>query len=691
MKENIIKLIKKGILFAAFWLVPNFLIAQININEGFTLIDQQKFDEAIIFFDKAIKAEPKNKGALIGYGRAIGLKGNAQEANLFFDSLTTVFPNDPEILLNLAESILWKKDAILGEKTYLDLIKKFPDNYVCYIGLGNSLSMQQRYAEALIEYEKSAKLNPKLDYTRLLIKYTLVNRAYQLYTLGRNDESKSYYKAALKADSVNVQALNGIASVYLAQDSFPQAEIYFTKQSKVVGSEAEGLMMLAYTKKLQGQYQQAFSLNRRAHLLIEPKDTALFLKTGSNLLYGYLWNQKINKAASWYKTLAQNYPDRNELIVPKVQVNVYKGNLRHAADILRKLVKKDSTSFDANLGLSDLYMGLGNYQKANYYIKKTLKYYPFQNDAIFLQKKLHKNMTPQNNIVWNYFLDNQTNTSQQYTLNLSSPLGWKSNIGLEYKYLQIGTSDLPRAVKMNTFSGILSVRPALGLELSLKGSNNQLLESQANTSNWLYQLKGAYRFEGGHSVELSNSRELFYYTADLLKRNILSKSNTLVYNGKIHNLIGIYVNAQKSAFSDDNSKTSLYTSAYYSAPLYNVKFGVSRLYLSFDLQVPVLYYSPEKMTSFEGFFQYNNYLLEEKKWQYSAELAVGQLQEKGQEAQLTYRLTGYISHRFGYNDNWYVRVIRGNSSQAQLNLYSVTLVEAGLRISPEGLLMKRWR
>lgn len=680
MYKNIIKNIKI-VPFLFLMLNTLFCQAQSNLDSGFALLDKQQYDEARVFFDKVLKSEPQNKGAMIGFGRAIGLKGEALPAFTFFDSLSRILPNDIEILLNRAEAILWKKDAKAGEINYLNLLQKYPDSYVAYIGLGNALSMQQRYEEALARYEKSAELNSTLEYTQLLIKNTMNNLAYQCLSLGKVEKSKLFYNKALERDTANIQSLSGLVSVYLAQDSLKKSVYYAERLSKVEGAEVQGLTLLGYTQKLQGKLASALKTNELAYKITMPDDTIRHIQAMNNLIYAHLWNRKINKAAKLQYRLNALYPTRNERLVPQAQVYVYQGKMRHAITILKDLRQKDTSSFDGNLGLSDLYLGLGNNKKAWKYIQNTLKYYPFQNDALSVKKKIQLALSPDVKTIYNYFIDNQENTSQQYTAQANYPIGWQTNVGFNYQYLEIGTEAQPKSLKMNTLSGLLSIRPTLGLELQGQLGKNEVTNSTTSNEIWLTNFKVSYRFEGGHSLELSRGKERFYYTASLLEQNLLAINNTLIYNGKLLNTLGIYLHAQQSNFSDDNKKRSLYTSLYYNVGTLPIKTGVSRLYLNFDLQVPFLYYSPERMVSHELFLQYNNYLYEEKKWRFSAEIAMGQLVEKEQTPQLLYRLTGYAAYHFGAGNNIYLRVIRGNSSQAQLNLYAVTLAELGMKLT----------
>jgi Tetratricopeptide repeat len=678
------------LLISLYFLMTSSSEAQITIKEGFDLIDQQKFTQAFIFFNNYLHEHPKDKSACIGYGRALGLKGNAKEAYIFFDSLLIIYPHDLEIELNWAESILWKKEASIGEKAYRNLTKTYPKNYVAYIGLGNALSMQQRYTEALEQYYFAKKLNPTLDYINILLKNGMTNQAYKLYTQAKYEESKLFYKKVLLQDSLDSEALNGIASVFLVQDSLKQTKKIYTKLSKIKGQEVKATVMLGYTSKLEGNYNDALLLNQKAFRMTYPEDTALYLLASTNLLYAYLWNQKINTANTWLKQLEYKYPKRLELTIPKAQLYVFQSRQRKSAAILNSVLQKDSTSFDANLGLADIYLGLGNYLKANQYMKKTLALYPNQPDVLFVKHKLNKALAPQNNFKWNYFKDSNKNFSNQYSYYFSTPLSWQSKAAFEYNYLTIGVKNSPQTTIMNNFIGSYSINPKNGWQLLFQGNYNQIIEKN-KYHNLLYKIRTSHQIEGGHYIEITFNKDIFYYTSVLLQKNITTQNIGLVYNGKIYNTVGIYSNIQKTSFSDQNKRNSAYVSIYVNAPIKNLKSGISALYINYALQVPIIYYSPLKMTSLEYFIQYNNFLLEEKKWQFSAEIAAGILKEINQKQQFTYRLTGFTAYNFEDNNQFYIKGIFGNSSQLQLNLYSISLLEIGLKIAPEEFVFNKYK
>jgi tetratricopeptide (TPR) repeat protein len=64
------------------------------INEGDSLFNQGRYEEAIIWYDKALKIDPKAVDALIKKGAALDTLGKKQEALASLDRALTIDPTN---------------------------------------------------------------------------------------------------------------------------------------------------------------------------------------------------------------------------------------------------------------------------------------------------------------------------------------------------------------------------------------------------------------------------------------------------------------------------------------------------------------------------------------------------------------------------------------------------------------------
>jgi tetratricopeptide (TPR) repeat protein len=109
----------------ALLLISHFAQSQ-NMNEGFAHLEKGEFNLAENFFSSILKDYPKNKTARLCYARAVGLNKQPEKALQLFVNLKTEFPDDLEIKLNYAESLLWNKNFADAKTYYSDLVKNLP-------------------------------------------------------------------------------------------------------------------------------------------------------------------------------------------------------------------------------------------------------------------------------------------------------------------------------------------------------------------------------------------------------------------------------------------------------------------------------------------------------------------------------------------------------------------------------------
>jgi tetratricopeptide (TPR) repeat protein len=98
-------------------------------NQGVTLSDAGKYDEAIAEYNKSIESNP----------------------------------NFVSSYLNLGYVYYQKKQYDLAIKNYTKVIELSPDEYKAYTGRGASYLMTKQYKQALSDFDMSLKLNPSQD------------------------------------------------------------------------------------------------------------------------------------------------------------------------------------------------------------------------------------------------------------------------------------------------------------------------------------------------------------------------------------------------------------------------------------------------------------------------------------------------------------------------------------------------
>lgn len=214
------------IIIVSLLFISHLAFSQLTPNDGFKLLDAGEYQSAYDVFLLLYTDTPENISVQVGYGRALGMKGQAKEANDFFKKSLEANPDNIELKLNYAESLLWMKEAEVAKVYYDSLIVKYPDNYVCYIGMGNAHSILRKYDEAISYYEQARVLNPSLAYIDTQINFANIGKGYLFLEQGKFNQSKAVFTRMLEKDSTSFDASLGMANSSFATLDYRKSKSY---------------------------------------------------------------------------------------------------------------------------------------------------------------------------------------------------------------------------------------------------------------------------------------------------------------------------------------------------------------------------------------------------------------------------------------------------------------------------------
>ena len=200
------------ILFVIGGFTPNNILAQNPLQDGFDLLDAQKYTEAELFFENYF--EVHDKTARICHARAVGLGGRSVEALDYLKALDKKYPNDTEIELNIGEAYMWNKEPQLALEVYESVLGKEPDNFVATLGYAHAHASMQKNEVALEYINKALAINEN-DHTALNSKnHISLARAFELYKQGQYSEAKEllgsiseWEEGATKVNELNQQVI----------------------------------------------------------------------------------------------------------------------------------------------------------------------------------------------------------------------------------------------------------------------------------------------------------------------------------------------------------------------------------------------------------------------------------------------------------------------------------------------------
>jgi tetratricopeptide (TPR) repeat protein len=158
-------------------------------NLGKVLYDQGNFDEAITFFERALKLAPQDTWILFHTALSYSNLDDLEQAISHYKKFLTIEPENTNVWYNLALMYSGKKDFSLAEEAYQKLLKIKPTDLSAWLNLGNVLDFQNKHEEAIKAYREAVVIDP----TYIKAYY---NMGLLLEKIGKNTEAEKIYREA---------------------------------------------------------------------------------------------------------------------------------------------------------------------------------------------------------------------------------------------------------------------------------------------------------------------------------------------------------------------------------------------------------------------------------------------------------------------------------------------------------------
>ena len=209
-----------------------------------------RFDEALICYDKLLILTPKDLTTLLARSNLLLLLVRLDEALTGFEQILTFKPDSIE--------------AFLGRGSALQLLERFDDALFNYnralvinpnhaellFGYANVLYKLKRKEDALNAYNRSLAQNPNSE-------ETLYNRGVVLADLNRIDEAIDSYQQVLAINPNYAEVNNNLGALFKQQERFEEAKICYQHAVKSRPCYTDAHCNLINLLKDQGQFAEA--------------------------------------------------------------------------------------------------------------------------------------------------------------------------------------------------------------------------------------------------------------------------------------------------------------------------------------------------------------------------------------------------------------------------------------------------
>ncbi len=657
--------------------------SQINMQKGFKMLETGKNKQASIFFENVLEQEPNNKTAKVCYGRAVGLSGNPDKAINIFTNLLSKYPNDLEVKLNYAESLLWSKQFIKAKSYYKKLVDENPTSFSALLGYANTLSNLKEYTDAMSYINKALEVSPGNPNAMVSKKYIRLGHAYKYQQEKKYDEAIKLLDDNLQDFKLDKQTILNKANVFLIKNEPAKAKEAYKLMATNPKDSIIALNGLALVSHLQFKDKKALELAQNAHFKVKKfeNDTLLTKQTKERYIQALIWNQKYKFAEKEIDTLLTKKPNTNWILSLHASLATYKSDFKESIADYNQILKNDPKSFDGNLGGANAQLANGNEKKAYEAAYQTLTIFKEQKDALNFIKNLDLNFTPFVEEKVAFTFDNGNNNAFSSTTTIDFPISFKLKATATYQFRTTENTITNNKATTNDFTVGLSykIRPKISLNANI-GVNSANSFSNDFTQ-LLLQAFVKLKPLKLQDLEIGYKREIQSFNADLLDKEIVADNFYINNNFSTNFNLGWFTQFFYTPQNDGNTRNLLFTSLYYNflkRPI--LKGGINYQFLTFQNQVPTIYFSPSKFNAVELFADLlkDEKTTKPKNWFYTVSGAVGYQFIEEDPKQLTYR--GQVKLGYKFSDRFLANIYAQHTNIASATAAGFKFTEIGFRL-----------
>jgi tetratricopeptide (TPR) repeat protein/V8-like Glu-specific endopeptidase len=265
---------------------PNHVGVRQNL--GHALMNQEKFDQAVISFQYAIKLNPKDPAGYFFLGNALSSQQKFDDAISAYQQAIKLNPNHANTYTNLGNVLSEQQKFNQAITAYRNAIKLNPRDPAGYFFLGNALSSQQKFDDAVSAYQQAIKLNPNHADT-----YNKLGDALRMRQ--RFDEAIAVYQKSIQLNPNSPTAYHALGIVLFKQGKFKEA-ISAYQQSVKLDSNYIAYYNMGIALEKQGKLNEAITAYQQS-IRLNPNYAAVYNNLGVLLRK----QGKLNEAITAYQ------------------------------------------------------------------------------------------------------------------------------------------------------------------------------------------------------------------------------------------------------------------------------------------------------------------------------------------------------------------------------------------------------
>ena len=235
----------------------NTLSASDWLRKGYNAGELKEYDNAILYFQKAIELDPKYSEAYYNLGTTYTNKGNLDKAIQCYKKAIELNPQISIVYNNMGVAYEEKGDNEKAIKCYEKAIEIDPNYSLVYFNLGISYSEKGNIDKAITSYENAIELDPKYS-----MAYNNLGLIYN--DKGNIDKAILLFKKSIEIDPMYSMAYNDLGVVYSEKGNIDKAILLLEKAIELDPKNSTAYRNLGTVYSAKGDTEKQIEYYKRA-------------------------------------------------------------------------------------------------------------------------------------------------------------------------------------------------------------------------------------------------------------------------------------------------------------------------------------------------------------------------------------------------------------------------------------------
>ncbi|MBM9536422.1 tetratricopeptide repeat protein [Desulfobulbus alkaliphilus] len=292
------------------------------------LLRLERTDEAAAWLDTYLENNPENSGMRMLYAKVLARQGHHGQARQQYRIISDRHPDDPTILLLLAEMYLAESQFDQARSVLDRVLVLDPNSYSGHVLLARLLRMENAIDQAIGHYQKALARNWSSD---LQMEF-----GEMFLSAARYEEAAAVYREIIEREEENENARIALIHVYLLQNKDEQALVELNNLRSFVDQPQRVDLTIARLYARQSEFDKAIAVTES---ILEREELA---EARYLLALLFVQTQRYHRALQEVRLIEQRADEYSEALLLQVRILREQNRLKEAIQVLEEHVALDT-------------------------------------------------------------------------------------------------------------------------------------------------------------------------------------------------------------------------------------------------------------------------------------------------------------------------------------------------------------